>query len=124
MDAAVARLANTARRSGRTALVALGAVVRDDEQVEVVVQGRFDGTAGAAALTAGRVVVVNDRQWRPRVESIELSGDLTVQGWADDRTAALVFRTGVREVTIDHIADLTLAQELAHRARSTIAARG
>ncbi|CAN5627890.1 hypothetical protein BH20ACT2_BH20ACT2_00250 [soil metagenome] len=124
LGAAVARLAPGSRRNGRVAIAVLSAVLDDAERVEVVVVGRVNGETGAAALTDRRVVVVNERQWRPDLEQLPLVADLAVQGWADDRTAALVFAAGGRTVTIDRVADRVLAQELAGRARHRVAALG
>jgi len=111
------RLGGGARRAGKVALGVLAAVLRDGDGVAVVVQGRFRGEAAIAALVEGRVVVVNDRQWKPDVVEIPVDADLVVHGWQDDRTAALTFVRGDRSEVVERIGDRGLAVEMAQRIR-------
>ena len=90
------------------------------ERVEVVVQGRFLGEDGAAALTDRRIVLANDREWKPDVEVVALGPGLTVQGWADDRVASLTFQRGATSTTIEGISEKELAQRFAALARARI----
>jgi hypothetical protein len=110
------------RRSGRVAFAVLGAVLDDGEVVEVLVPGRFHGESGALALTDRRIVAVNDREWKPDVEFVDLEPGLTVQGWQDDRNASLVFtaRDG-RSTTVDQIHERELAQRIATLVRGRVA---
>lgn len=109
-------------RAGRIALGALAMLLEPDELVEAVVQGAYQGHQGVCVLTPTRVVLVNDHEWVPDSRVIPLTTDLLVQGWQDDRTASLIFVTGGQSVTISQIADRPLAQDLAHRIRSRVAA--
>jgi hypothetical protein len=113
----VSRLSGGARRAGKVALGVLAAVLAEGDVVAVVVQGRFRGEAGVAALVEGRVVLVNDRQWKPDVVVLPVDGDLTVHGWQDERTAALTFVVGDRQEFIERIGDRGLAIEMAQRIR-------
>ncbi|CAN5696609.1 hypothetical protein BH24ACT3_BH24ACT3_04560 [soil metagenome] len=124
LGAAVNRLSGGARRSGKVTLPVLSAVLEETERVEIVVLGRMNGLPGVAALTDRRIVVLNERQWRPEMEAVPLDPELDVQGWADDRVAALVFQLGEHAVTIDRIPDLELAKELAARVRHRLASSG
>src|SRR5262249_35759616 len=67
IGAAVARLSGNGRRAGRVPLVLLAALLGDGDTVAVLVVGRFRGEGGAAALVGDRVVLVNERQWKPDV---------------------------------------------------------
>ena len=95
-------------------------VVDPGETVEALVGGRYQGQAGVAALTNRRLVLVNEHEWAPDVRVIELTADLMVQGWQDDRTASLIFITEGVSVTFSHIIDRPLAQEMAQRVRARV----
>lgn len=114
---AVSRLGSGARRAGKVALAVLANVLGEGDIVAVVVQGRVRGEAGVAALVEGRVVIVNDRQWKPDVVVFAVDGDLVVHGWQDERTAALTFVSGDRQEVVERIGDRGLAIELAQRIR-------
>lgn len=118
MGVAISSLGMFARRSGKVAFTLLSHLLEDDERVEVVVVGRFLGEDGAAAVTNRRVVLVNDREWKPDVATIPFEPGVTVQGWADDRSATLAFQHGGRQVVIDQIGDRELAQRMATIVRS------
>jgi hypothetical protein len=124
LGASVARLGGGARRAGRLAFAVASAVLGEGEVVECAVQGRFQGVDGAAVLTNRRLLLVNGREWKPDVVELAVDAALTVQGWQDDRTAALVFQAGDRTTTVDHVADRAVAQELAQRIRGRAAAGG
>lgn len=120
---AIAPLGLLTKRSARVAFAVLGAVLDDGEVVELLVPGRFFGESGVLALTDRRLVLVNDREWKPDVERIALAPGLIVQGWQDDRSASLVFTTpGGRATTFDQIHERELAQRLATLVRSRIGA--
>ena len=118
---AVGQLGGGSRRQGRAAFAVLGALLGDDERVEALVQGRFRGHAGAAVLTNRRLLMVNDREWRPDVAEVLIDATTTIQGWQDDRTAALVVQSGADAATIDQINEREMAQRFAAsvRARAT-----
>ncbi|MFO7280123.1 MAG: hypothetical protein C0P77_006925 [Thermoanaerobacterales bacterium] len=114
---AVSRLGGGARRAGKVALAVLAATLRDGDVVAVAVQGRFRGEQAVAALVEGRVVIVNDRQWKPDIVELPVDGSLVVQGWQDERSAVLTFISGDRHEVVERIGDRALAMELAQRIR-------
>jgi hypothetical protein len=89
--------------------------------VEAIVQGRFRGSAGVVALVGPRVVIVNDRQWKPDTLVVPVSRNLQVQGWQDDRTASLTFVFPEGHERIEAIFDRPLAIDLAQRIRDRAA---
>jgi hypothetical protein len=117
IGAAVARLSGNGRRAGRVPLVVLSSILDDGDTVAILVVGRFRGEGGVAALLGDRVVLVNERQWKPDVVSIPVDADLAVQGWQDDRSASLTFVAGDAHEVIDTIVDRGLAIEMAQRVR-------
>jgi hypothetical protein len=121
---AAARLGGGARRAGKVALAVLATNLQDGDVVAVVVQGRLRGEPAVAALVEDRVVVVNDRQWKPDVVTFPVDADLVVQGWQDDRTAALTFVSGDRHDVLERIGDRGLAVEMAQRIRHLQGADG
>jgi len=118
---AVARLSSNAQRAGRIAAAILSALLHEGEHVDALVQGTYQHNAAVAVLTDRRILVVNDHEWRPDVREVAITADLVVQGWQDDRTAALVFVTEGVSVTLDMITDRPLAQEMAHLIRARVA---
>ena len=120
LGAAVAQLSGSGRRAGHGAFLVLGAALGASEQVEVVVPCRFLGTAGCVALTDQRLVLVTAREWRPDVLTIRLEPGLEVQGWQDERTAALVFSAGTEELVVDQIGERAAAQQLAASVRARV----
>jgi hypothetical protein len=124
LELAVARLSAGARRTGAVALGVLSTVLVEGERVEVVVQGVYQHHAGVVALTGGRVIVVNGRHWVPDVRVLPISAELVVQGWQDERQAALTFAEAGRSVVMSGIADRPLAQDLARRVRELVAGVG
>ncbi len=67
-------------------------------------------------------MLVNEHEWVPDIREVEITADLEVQGWQDDRTASLIFVTGGQSVTFSFIIDRPLAQELAQLVRARVAA--
>jgi len=117
LGAAVGRMVNSARKSGRAALAVVSIELQEGEKVQVVVQGRYLGANGVLALTDRRLLVVNDREWKPDITTVELGPGLVVKGWQDERRAALVFERDGHQMVVDQIADRDLAQELAKGVR-------
>ena len=117
---AVSRLSNGSRNAGKGAFFVLACTLDDDEIVEVVVQCRYRGADGAMALTNKRLLIVNARQWNPDVTPVALESCLTVQGWQDERSAALVFERGGAELVVDKIGDREVAQDLVGRVRARV----
>jgi hypothetical protein len=115
---AVARLGKQPQKAGATAFGILSALLQDGEVVECLVQGRVNDCDGACALTNLRLILLNDRMWKPDTLSLTVNAALTVQGWQDDRTAALVISNAAVSATIDRIVDRSIAQEMAQRIRA------
>jgi len=93
----------------------------EGEVVEGLVAGQLFGANALAALTNQRYVVVNDREFKPDVIEITVDAECTVQGWQDDRTAALLVQSGGKSAQVERIADRPLAMELAQRLRARAA---
>jgi hypothetical protein len=117
---AVGRLSNGSRKTGKGAFLVLAGTLTDDESVEVIVQCRFQGADGAMALTNKRLLIVNAREWNPDITPVDLEPGLTVQGWQDERTAALVFERDGAELVVDKIGDRELVQDLVSRVRARV----
>jgi hypothetical protein len=103
------------------ALLVLASVLEPDEVVEILAAGRVRGFGGVAALAGSRVVLVNDRQWKPDVVVLPIAPTLQVQGWQDDRAATLLFADGDQQEPIERIPDRSLAIEFAQRVRERVA---
>jgi hypothetical protein len=119
---AAGRLGSGARRTGKIALAVLGAALGEGDAVEILAQGRFRHAAGVVALVGGKVVLVNDRQWKPDVVVLPVGAELQVHGWQDDRSASLTFVFPEGQEVVDTIFDRPLAIELAQRIRDRAAA--
>ncbi len=117
LGAAAGRSGKGPLKQARTALAVAGAVLQDDEVVEALVVGRFEGNGAVLALTDRSLVLVDDRTWRPATERFPLDATLQVQGWQDDRTASLTIVASGRQLVVDQITDRPLAVELAQRIR-------
>ena len=120
----VSALGMFSRRSGKAAILLIASHLEPGELVEVLVSGRFRGEDGAAAVTQSRVVMANDREWKPDLLSIPITRGLAVQGWQDDKTASLVFQHDGTASTIDQIGEREMAQRMAAVVRSRAAGTG
>jgi hypothetical protein len=108
-----------AKRSARTPLLAAAALLQPGETVEAVVRGKILDRDGVCLLTSIRVLAVNDNEWKPDVIEVEVGPDTSIQGWADERTAALVFtRADDTQLVVDKIGERDHAQEFAQRFRA------
>jgi hypothetical protein len=117
---AVNRMSSGAKRSGKIAFAVLASVLEEGDVVEIVVQGRLHGVPGAAALVGSKLVLVNERQWKPDVVVITIGNALQVQGWQDDRTASVLLTVGGQQEVVERIPDRLLAVEFAQRIRERI----
>ncbi|NIT97829.1 MAG: hypothetical protein GWM91_21450 [Actinobacteria bacterium] len=117
IGSAVGRLSGGARTKGHAAFMVLACALEPGEGAQLVVQCRYNGAAGAVALTDRRLLVVNAREWEPDVTTVDLEPGLTVKGWQDGNHAALVFEREDDEVVVDRIADSAVAQEIAAAVR-------
>jgi hypothetical protein len=96
-------------------------LLREGEMVECLAQGQFYGANAVVLLTNQRLLVVNDREYKPDVVEFTVDGALTVQGWADDRAAALLIQRNELTAQVERIGDKGIAQELAQRIRGRAA---
>jgi hypothetical protein len=117
---AVGRLGIIARRSAKVPAAILAALLADGVVVEALVQGRFRGVSGVAALAGDAVVIVNDRPWKPDVVRLEVTPELQVEGRNDERSAALTFVTAEGREVVEGIGDRQLAVEMAIRVRDRV----
>jgi hypothetical protein len=99
-------------------------LLHEGEIVECVVQGQLYGCNAVAVLTNGRLLIVNDREFRPDVVDFVVDAAITVQGWADDRAAALLVQRDGLSAQVERIGDKPLAQELAQRIRARASGQG
>ncbi|HKY14638.1 MAG TPA: hypothetical protein VJM33_06905, partial [Microthrixaceae bacterium] len=121
LAAAVSKLAPASQHSGTVAFCVVGGLLATDEVVLTAVQGWALGMPTVAVLTNTRVLVVSERRWKPLVEAFSLRPGLTIFGRHVDHQASVTFQEGDRVVTLDQVADVPIAVELATtaRARST-----
>lgn len=119
-EAALARVGPMARRNARAAVVVAAALLAPDEQVDAVVLGRVYGHSGVVVLTDRRLLVVNDRAWKPDLAELDVAVPLEVAGWQDDRAASLTFTVGDFSLVVDTIRDRDSARELAGKVRDRV----
>jgi hypothetical protein len=120
---AIDRLGFQSKRAGKVVFGIVSALLRDGEVVECLVRGQYLGRTGICVLTNQRILVVNDNEWKPDTAELGLEAGLTVQGWQDDRTAALVFTHPAGwQVVVDRMSERELAQEMAQRIRARVPA--
>ncbi|MEM9466173.1 MAG: hypothetical protein AAGA90_12425, partial [Actinomycetota bacterium] len=117
LGAAVNRLSGSTRKASAAAFAVAAVSLADGEIVQMAIGCRFLGADGAVLLTDRQMMIVNDRSWEPDVVPVALEAGLTVQGWQDDRWAALVFARDGHELVVDRIGDRAIAQELAAEVR-------
>lgn len=99
-------------------------LLAEGEIVEGLVAGQVFGANSVAAITNQRFIVVNDREFKPDVIEITVDAGCTVQGWQDDRNAALLVQSGSMSVQIERIGDRPMAMEMAQRLRARAAGQG
>jgi hypothetical protein len=124
LGAALARLGSGGRKGAKAAANAAALLLHEGEIVECAVQGQLYGSNAVVLLTNGRLLIVNDREFRPDVIEIVVDASVTVQGWADDRAAAVLVQRNEVSAQVERIADKPLAQELAQRIRARATGQG
>ena len=118
LGAALGRLGSSGRKGARASATAAAVLLAEGEIVECAVQGQLYGANAVALLTNGRLLLVNDREFKPDVVEFVVDAEISVQGWQDERTAALLVQRGEHSAQIERIGDKALAQELAQRIRA------
>jgi hypothetical protein len=124
LGVAVSRFSGSARRASKAAVAVVGALLGDGELVECAVHGQFYGASALGVMTNRRLLLVNDREWKPDVASFNVDGALTIQGWQDERTASLMFQSGAQTAQLERIGDRPLAMEMAQRLRARAGGQG
>lgn len=122
LGSAVSRLSAASQEAGHIAFSIAGALLAHDERVLGAVSGSSLGMPTVVVVTPIRALVVSDRTYVPEVEIFELGPDLTVHGRHLNDQASLTFTDRDRLVTIDQIADVGIAVEVANIARTRTAA--
>ena len=117
LGAAIDRLSSATRKASAGAFAVAAVSLDEGEIVQLAVGCRFLGADGAIVLTDRRMLITNARSWEPDVVPVGLEPGLSVQGWQDDRSAALVFARDGHELVVDRITDRVVAQELAAEVR-------
>jgi hypothetical protein len=117
----VNRLGSAAKRAGKVSFAVLTAMLDPDDMAEIVIQGRIHGVPGAAALVGSKIVLVNERFWKPEVIVVELDATTQVQGWQDDRTATVMISDPEHREVVERVPDRLLAVEFAQRVRDRVA---
>jgi hypothetical protein len=124
LGAALARLGSGGRKGAKAPANAVAVLLGDGEIVECAVQGQLYGCNAIVLLTNSRLLVVNDREFRPDVVEFVVDAAINVQGWQDDRAAALLLQRNELSAQIERIGDKPLAQELAQRIRARASGQG
>jgi hypothetical protein len=124
LGAALARLGSGGRKGAKAAANAAAVLLREGEIVECAVQGQLYGSNAVVLLTNSRVLIVNDREFRPDVVEVIVDSAVSVQGWADERAAAVLIQRNELSAQVERIGDKPLAQELAQRIRTRAAGQG
>ena len=117
LGAAVERLSSAGRAQGQAAFAIVSTRLEPGEAVQFAASCRFLGADGAVVVTDRRMLIANARQWEPDIVPVGLEAGLTVQGWQDERAAALVFGRDGHELVIDQIVDRDVAQQIAAEVR-------
>ena len=118
LGAALARLGSGGRKGAKAAANAAAILLQEGEIVECAVQGQLYGSNAVVLLTNSRLLIVNDREFRPDIVEIVVDAAVTVQGWQDDRAAAVLVQRNEVSAQVERIGDKPLAQELAQRIRA------
>lgn len=108
-DVAVSRLRPEDRERARVPLAVCGALLAPGEQVIGVVTGQMLGRPAAVVVTRARVLVVNDRRWKPIVDVFPIDDSLLVRGRRDSHVAALSFSDRDRFSMVDGITEVEVA---------------
>jgi putative ABC transport system permease protein len=121
LAASVSKLSPNAQHLGNVAFCVVGGIIANDEVVLTAIQGWSLGMPTVAVLTNARVLIVSERRWKPVVEVFPLRPGLTIFGRHVDHQASVTFQEADRVITLDQVADVAIAVELATtaRARST-----
>ena len=118
LSAAIGRLRREDQERAASPISVCGALLQHDEVVMGAVVGQMLGHVATVVVTTRRVLVVNGRRWQPIVDTFDITPDLIVRGRHDRDVAALTFADSERLSTVDGIADVGLAIEIADRLRT------
>jgi hypothetical protein len=124
LGAALGRLGGGGRKDAKASANAVAVLLGEGEIVECIVQGQMYGSNAVALLTNARLLLVNDREFRPDIVEFVVDNAISVQGWQDDKAAALLIQRHDLAAQIERIGDKPIAQELAQRVRNRAAGQG
>jgi len=117
LAAAIGRLSSDRQDAAVVPFSVCATLIASDEIVLAAVAGQMLGQAAAVVLTTRRILVVNSRRWQPIIDIYHLGPDLLVRERHDRDVASLTFSQGDRLSTVDAIAEVGIAVELAERLR-------
>ena len=117
---ALGRIGLMSRRGSKASVAVVAAILNEGEMVERLVIGRVYAHPGIAVMTNQRLLLANEREYKPDLVEIAVAPPLTVSGMQDDRVASLVFTVGEFSVVIDSIRDKELAQQMASVVRQRV----
>jgi hypothetical protein len=101
------------RRGSKASVAVVAALLAEGEIVENLLIGRVYAHPGVAVLTNVRLLLANEREYKPDLVELAVAPPLTVSGMQDERSASLTFTAGDFAVVIDSIRDRELAQQMA-----------
>ena len=106
------------QKRARAAVVAAAMSLEAGEQGQAMVCGQHLAFDAVALLTDRRIIVANGRPLAPEVNSIALSENPEVKGWAEGGRATLRFSSASDSLVIGDIKEVDAAQALAAAIRA------
>ncbi|MFV0316519.1 MAG: hypothetical protein ACK5O2_06090 [Microthrixaceae bacterium] len=117
LSVAVERLTPAEREACAVPIGVCGALLGDQEVVLGLLAGHLLGHAAVMMLTNTRILVSNARLWKPLLDQFLPAADLAVHVRHDRTVASVTIVTGDRLSTVDDIADVPGAMDMAERIR-------
>lgn len=120
LSVAVDRMGHAEREACAVPIGVCGALLGDQEVVLGLLAGHLLGHSAVMMVTNTRILIANARRWKPLLDQFLPSGDLTVHVRHDRSIASVTIVQGDRLSTVDDIADVPAALDLAERIRAMI----
>lgn len=118
LSVAVERLGGGEREACAVPIGVCGALLGDQEVVLGLLAGHLLGHSAVMMVTNTRILIANARRWKPLLDQFLPSADLTVHVRHDRSVASVTIVQGDRLSTVDDIADVPAALDLAERIRA------
>ena len=118
LSVAADRLSVDERESCAVPIGVCGALLGDQEVVLGLLAGHLLGHRAVMMLTNTRILISNARRWKPLLDQFLPSADLTVHVRHDRTVASVTIVQGDRLSTVDDIADVPAAVDMAERIRA------